>query len=93
MKSTIDIPDALLKEAKLKALEDSTTLKGVVISALQAYLFEDNTKGDVFKEEATKYGSHIRIDDTGFPVLAREDDDDTVVTDEFINEMREELGV
>ena len=93
MKSTIDIPDALLKEAKLRALEDSTTLREVVINALQGYLFDKAEEKTVVNEEAVAYDNHSRVDSSGWPVLIRKKGDDTVVTEEFINDMREELGV
>ena len=93
MKSTIDIPDALLKEAKRRALEESSTLREVVISALQDYLFDSTSSSNRLNEDAVKYDSHIRLDAAGWPVLDRDKDDDTVITDEFVNQMREELGV
>jgi hypothetical protein len=38
MKTTLDLPDTLLRRAKRKALETNTTLKALVISGLQREL-------------------------------------------------------
>jgi len=38
MKTTLDLPDALLRRAKRKALETNTTLKALVISGLKREL-------------------------------------------------------
>lgn len=79
----------------MRALEDSTTLREVVIASLQAYLFDNSADQNLKVEEDAigTYGSHIRVDGAGWPTLVRADGDTTQVTEELINEMREELGV
>lgn len=51
MRTTIELPDALLKRAKLAALQNNTTLKAMVTEALELYLdgklrSEENVKSD-----------------------------------------------
>lgn len=43
MKTTIDIPEALYKEAKIRAVERSQTLREVVVAALERDLRETKT--------------------------------------------------
>jgi len=38
MKTTMILPKALWKRAKIRAMDDSTDLSGVVIAALETYL-------------------------------------------------------
>lgn len=45
MKTTLDLPDALLRRAKRKALESNTTLKALVISGLKRELHAPNAMG------------------------------------------------
>lgn len=44
MKTTIDIPDALYKKAKILAIERGQTLKQIVLTSLEAELGDDSTK-------------------------------------------------
>jgi hypothetical protein len=38
VKTTVDLPQALWRAAKIRALDDQTDLRSVVIAALRAYL-------------------------------------------------------
>lgn len=51
MRTTIELPDALLKRAKLAALQNNTTLKAMVTEALELYL-----DGNVQKESGGNEG-------------------------------------
>lgn len=93
MKSTIDIPDALLKEAKLRAIEESTTLRDIVIQSLQSYLFDEASQPATMKEDQATYGDRMQIDPGGWPLLKRGKGDDTVITDDLVNDMREEFEI
>lgn len=93
MKCTTDIPDALVKEAKLRAIEDSTTFREVLIAALQNYLFASDANASATVSESTAHDSHIRLDADGWPILVRAEDDTTVITNADVNQMREEMGI
>ena len=45
MKTTLDIPDALFREAKLTAAREGTTLRAVVTRALEAELTQRGQPG------------------------------------------------
>lgn len=93
MKSTIDIPDALLKEAKLRAVNESITLRELVITAIQAYLLAEVSTSARMNEKGVATDTHFSVDQSGWPLLNRASDDKCEVTEELINDMREELGV
>jgi len=38
VKTTVDLPEALWKAAKIRAMDEGTDLKSVIIAALEAYL-------------------------------------------------------
>ena len=38
MKTTIDLPEALWREAKIRALDEGSDLRAVVIAALEGFL-------------------------------------------------------
>lgn len=47
MKTTVDLPDGLAAEAKARALEQRTTLRELIVSALRAELDRRNVVGPV----------------------------------------------
>ncbi len=51
MKATVDIPDELYRKAKIRAVEEGTTLKDLIVSALSRTLAGDL----VLKEERSAY--------------------------------------
>lgn len=83
MKTTIDLPDELLIEAKALAARRRTTLKAMVEHALKR---EIRGIGRSSCEDAC-----FTVDEHGLPVLRKSGD--TVVTSEAIYEMMDELGV
>jgi len=88
MKTTMELPDALLHRAKVLAAERQTTLKQLVIEGLEHVTAVPVVVAPTVltPEEAEIY----EICEMGFPVLKRRD---AVVTNEMINRMREELGI
>ena len=83
MKTTIDLPDALLIEAKAVAARRRTTLRAMVAHAL-----EREIQGAISSpgEEAC-----FTIDKHGLPVLRKSGT--TIVTSEMIYEMIGDLGI
>lgn len=83
MKTTIDLPDELLAEAKALAAKRRTTLKAMVVHALTREI-----------QGAARPGGEnpcFSVDEHGLPVLKKSGD--TMVTSETIYEMMDELGV
>jgi hypothetical protein len=52
VKTTVDLPEPLWRAAKLRALDERTDLRSVVIAALEAYLHTEVPRG--------KDGDHAR---------------------------------
>ena len=49
MRTMIDFPEELWKAAKIRAVGDRITLRGVVVAALEAYLAAPKSKGTAGK--------------------------------------------
>ncbi len=88
MKTTIDLPDALYRRAKIAAAERATTLREIVIESLERGL---SGRGEPVEELPVR--DRFQVDDSGWPVLKRPHGDSTVITDEFINRLRDEERV
>jgi hypothetical protein len=88
MKTTMELPDELLHRARVMAAQRRTTLKKLVIEGLENVLSAPAPAAAVqlTPEEAEIY----EIDAYGIPVLKKRG---RVVTNEMVNQMREELGV
>jgi predicted HD phosphohydrolase len=91
MKTTIDIPDPLYRQAKIRAVQIGSTLKELVVSALRHEL--QNPTSSLPTEPSAAPEADFFIDEQGWPILKRSVDDKTVITEEFINRLREEEGV
>ena len=87
MKTTIDLPDALYRKAKIRAAERGTTLRALLTESLGAHLLE-RTPGPELPQR-----DRFRIDERGWPILQRSAGDSRVITDDFINTLREAEGV
>ncbi|HMP72259.1 MAG TPA: antitoxin [Kiritimatiellia bacterium] len=91
MKTTIDIPDPLYRQVKIKAFERGTSLRALMINSLRR---EVEAAGDpvvtpvLAREEQAVYTT----DDLGFVVLKRSGRK-PVVNDAFINDLRDTEGV
>jgi hypothetical protein len=86
MKATVDIPDNLFRQAKIAAAEQGKTFREIVCEALSASL---NISDEPVQTESKP---HFKVDELGFvvydPPFERKP-----VSDEFINRLREKLGV
>ena len=85
MKITDDLPDALYRRAKIGAAEHGTTLRSLLMESLEAYLLEPAEPGPELPQR-----DRIRLNERGWPILQRPAGDTRVVTDDFINQLREE---
>jgi hypothetical protein len=88
MKTTIDIPEPLYRKAKVKAAVQGVTLREIVLAALEKDIDPAaRTVGRAADEP------HFDIDDLGLPRLRRTKDDPAVVTEAFLNQLREQEGI
>lgn len=91
MKTTIDIPDALYRQAKIRAIERGGSLRDLVLAALRREL---EVAGRAAEEGPPRaYADMYELDENGFAVLRRAKDDDRVVTNAWVNDMRESMGI
>jgi hypothetical protein len=87
MKTSIDLPESLHHRAKARAAEQGVSLGEVVVAALEKGL-------DSALPPARHPGEpHFDIDELGLPRLRRVPGDTTVVTEEFLNQLREREGI
>jgi hypothetical protein len=84
MKTTIDIPDALYRRAKIRAAQQGTTLKQLVLDSLEQGLGSKPAPGH-------PKAASFEVNEIGFPVLRRQGKG--VVTNEFVNQLREQEGI
>ena len=88
MKTTVDIPEALYRRAKIRAAEDGTTLRALLLTSLAALLDRPASTA-----EALPRRERFEVDERGWPVLKRAPGDATVITDELVNRLRAREGV
>ena len=88
MKTTVDIPDALYRRAKIRAAEEGTTLRALLLTSLAVSL-----ESPASPAEALPRRDRFKVDDRGWPVLKRAPGDGTVITDELVNRLRAREGV
>ena len=84
MKTTLELPDDLFVEAKATAALRRISLKTLFTRALERELRPQAT------EPATGY---FEVDAQGWPVLKRPPGSQPVVTNEFVNELRDSEGI
>jgi len=80
MKTTLDIPDALLRRAKILAAKDGLTLRDLISQALQAELDRREEQDDepTWKRHVggtSRFGQADVIDDVVEQVFGRVDDE------------------
>lgn len=90
MKTTIDMPDLLYRRIKMKAIERGTSVRAVMIHALQRELEDGERKGSGSLMKETK--GLYETNDLGFVVMKRTGRK-KVVTEKAINRLREQEGV
>lgn len=92
MKTTIDLPDALYRRLKVRSAESGVTIRELVVHGIEREL-----AGEPGREAAAtareQQDRHSYIDEKGWPVLKRPAGRRKVVTNEFVNRLREEEGV
>jgi hypothetical protein len=88
MKTTVDLPEALYRRARIRAAESGTTMRELLIESLEAAL-----SGRRKQPPAPPTRDRFTLDDRGWPVLRPLPGDERVITDEFIDRLREEEGV
>ena len=82
------MPDALYRRARIRAAERGTSLRALVVTAVEDHLDrEDRAPADLPRRD------RFRTDGRGWPVLRRAPGDTRVVTDELVNRLRDEQGV
>lgn len=82
MKTTIELPDDLLAEAKAAAVRRRTTLKAMVEHALRR---------EISFSTPPPRDAPFAIDSHGMPVFRRRND--TPLTSEMVYQMMDELGI
>jgi hypothetical protein len=89
MKTTIDLPDALYRRLKIRAAESGVTIRHLVVQGVERELggVTDQTTDDSPQER------HSYVDEQGWPVLKRPEDDSTVITNDLVNRLRKDEGV
>lgn len=91
MKTTIDIPDPLYRQVKIKAFERGTSLRELMIHSLRREIEEDTPPlpaPELAREEKAVYTTN----DLGFVVLKRKDQEQAV-KDDWINALRDKEGI
>lgn len=92
MKTTIDLPDDLYRSVKVRAAQEGSTVREIVIEGIRLRLhFDQETRPA--PDLSVRESRHFYVDQEGWPVLKRKPDDTRTVTDDMINELREQEGV
>ena len=87
MKTTVDIPDALYRQAKIRAAELVTTLRALLVHSLESLIRHASNA------ETLPRRQRFEVDEQGWSVLKRAHGDTTVITDELVNRLPELEGV
>ena len=88
MKTTVDIPDPLYRRAKIRAAEEGTTLRALLVNSLAEVLVRPASNAEALPDR-----ERFEVDEQGWPVLKRAPGDTTVITDDLVNRLRELEGV
>lgn len=90
MKTTLQIDDHLIRRAKIRAAETNRRLRDVVEDGLRLLLEGPPQVPPAL--ETREASAPYYINDLGIPTLRRAPEDKTVVTNEFLDRLRDELG-
>ena len=93
MKTTIDLPDALYRRLKIRAAESGVTIRHLVVQGIERELGGGTETATKVTNEERDPGRHSYVDEEGWPVLKQRADDSTVITNEFVERLREDEGV
>lgn len=85
MKTTLELPDELLIEAKAAAARRRTTLKALFTRALERELHGSS--------HLPASQPRFVVDASGWPILQRLESTHPLVTDDFIRSLRDEEGI
>lgn len=88
VKTTIDIPEPLYRKAKVRAAQQGVTLREIVLAALEK---DFDPSGSTPVRAADE--PHFEIDELGLPRLRRSKGDTAVVSEAFLNQLREQEGI
>jgi mRNA-degrading endonuclease RelE of RelBE toxin-antitoxin system len=67
MKTTVEIPDSILKEARKLASREGTTLKALVVESLQKVITDRKSRGAFKLRKATFKGKGLQPHMAGAP--------------------------
>lgn len=91
MKTTVELPDSLLHRAKFVAAQRRTTLKRLMIQGLEHATREPNDQDiAAISPEGKEF---LELDALGVPVLKGSKAQPNSVTNQAIDDLREELGI
>jgi len=93
MKTTIDLPDVLYRRLKVRAAESGVTIRELVVHGIERELAGEEQESLGGQKQEEERERHSYVDEKGWPVLKRPADQRTVVSNEFVNRLREEEGV
>lgn len=93
MKTTIDLPEALYRRLKVRAAQSGVTIRELVVHGIERELAGEADRQSAVSRQQAEQERHSYIDEKGWPVLKRPTGEQTVVTNEFVNRLREEEGV
>ena len=85
MKTMVDIPAPLYRKAKMRADQQGATVRAVLLNALRDYL------NDSFAPtpQPPPRRERFEVDPRGWPVLKKRPGDATVITEDFVNRLRD----
>jgi hypothetical protein len=84
MKTTLELPDDLFVEAKATAARRRISLKTLFTRALER---------ELRPQAVEPTAAHFEVDDQGWPILKRQPGSQPVVTNEFVNELRDRENI
>ena len=91
MKTTIELPDALLHQAKVTSAQRGVTLKHLFIEGLEYVIGKQSSSKSI--QLPHEYSKIYQLDAEGVPVLQKRE---SVSDDDYLNaieDLKEELGV
>jgi hypothetical protein len=89
VKTTIELPDALLHKAKIVAAQRRTSLKALIEQGLECVLHGSPVASSQGSSK-TGHGEYFEVDEFNVPVLKRRG---VKVTDEWVDSVRNEEDI
>lgn len=90
---SVDVPDALYRRLQVRAAELGVTIRDLVVRGIERELVEEPDSTTAVSTEGCDEQRNSCVDEQGWPVLKRSEDDRTVITNEFVNRLRRGEGV